>query len=248
MDALRDAQHLLEMASATDAPYAKELRNVARRILLDVAETLGPVMPPHLLSPHLLSPAVPQTPPAAQASSVPPPAPPRVPRPLEATHVLRGWCIESPLPSPIERVRDITGPIGVDEVLKKFEEVRRAEAPPASVLTSATTARNRKNFAKFVRALNLPNDTAFFYGSVKFYLSGAGTTAPSLTFVHNGTRISSPAPSGIISQYEKVVNGRTVTVNGWDRLKMLDSEDKPRSLSWEGWDLVSEAAEEVEAQ
>ena len=72
---------------------------------------------------------------------------------------------------------------------------------------------------------------------MKFLLAGAGTTTPSLTFVHNGMRISSPAPSGIISQYEKLVNNRTVTANGWDRLKMLDKEDRPRALNWEGWDM-----------
>jgi hypothetical protein len=105
-------------------------------------------------------------------------------------------------------------------------------------MTGATTARNRKNFAKFVRTLDLANDTEFFYGSVKFLLNGAGTPTPTLTFVHNGMRISSPAPSGIISQYEKLVNGRTVSANGWDRLKMLDGEDRPRSLSWEGWDMI----------
>lgn len=112
------------------------------------------------------------------------------------------------------------------------------EAPaPSSVITGTTAARGRKNFAKFVRSLSLPNDTVFFYGSVQFLLAGAGTATPTLTFVHNGMRISSPAPSGIISQYEKVVNGKTVTANGWDRLKMLDKADRPRPLSWPGWDL-----------
>jgi hypothetical protein len=104
-------------------------------------------------------------------------------------------------------------------------------------MTGTTAARSRKNFAKFVRSLNLLNDTEFFYGSVKFLLTGAGTTTPSLTFVHNGMRISSPSPSGIISQYEKLVNSKTVSASGWDRLKMLDKSDQPRSLSWPGWDM-----------
>jgi hypothetical protein len=117
------------------------------------------------------------------------------------------------------------------------EEEAITPEPPASVITGTTAARSRKNFAKFVRELGLVNNTEFFYGSVKFLLAGAGTTTPSLTFVHNGMRISSPAPSGIISQYEKLVNNRTVTANGWDRLKMLDKEDRPRALNWEGWDM-----------
>jgi len=106
----------------------------------------------------------------------------------------------------------------------------------ASVITGTTAARSRKNFAKFVRELSLINNTEFFYGSVKFLLAGAGTATPTLTFVHNGMRISSPAPSGIIGQYEKLVNNRSVTANGWDRLKMLDREDRPRALNWDGWD------------
>jgi hypothetical protein len=224
MDPLRDAQQLLEMASATDAPYARELRNIARRILLDVAETLAPILPPELLTPPRLesaqqSAAVHQTPPAAPTSLIPPPAP------LRPTARPTSFFAEPP--SPIPRFPEMDS-----------EDENVAQLPPASVMTGTTAARSRKNFAKFVRTLHLENDTEFFYGSVKFLLAGAGTSTPTLTFVHNGMRISSPAPSGIISQYEKLVNNRTVAANGWDRLKMLDGEDRPRSLSWEGWDMI----------
>lgn len=224
MAALRDAQLLLEMASATDAPYAKELRNVARHILLEVAETLAPQLPPQLLTPARLETAAVshQTPPAAPAPTHPPPAPSR---PLAKPSTS---FFPSP-PSPIHRFPELDSCLDVDD--------DSDEAPAPSVMTGTTAARSRKNFAKFVRSLNLLNDTEFFYGSVKFLLTGAGTATPSLTFVHNGMRISSPSPSGIISQYEKVVNSKTVSASGWDRLKMLDKSDQPRSLAWPGWDM-----------
>jgi len=194
MSSIRDAELLLDIARETKTAYAQEMKNLARLILLDIAESLLPS----------------DTSSVAATVSAPPPAPLRLVRPEPTLE----WD-----ESPIEFVDEAIQPVA-----------------PASIMTSTTSARSRKNFAKFVRSLNLPNDTPFFYGSVKFLLSGAGTAAPSLTVVSNGMRITSPSPSGIISQYEKIVNKRTVTANGWDRLKMLDKDDKPRPLSWPGWD------------
>ena len=199
---LADARQLLELASTTSSAYAKEMRSLARRILLAAAAELE-------------EPMAPSTPPRPLQSAVlVPPGAPQRPRQQSVDP-----------PRPIAMFRE-----------EESDDEEEQPAAVASVITGTTAARNRKNFAKFVRSLNLPNDTEFFYGSVKFLLAGAGTATPSLTFVHNGMRISSPAPSGIISQYEKTINKRSVTANGWDRLKMLDREDRPRPLSWEGWD------------
>ena len=200
---LTDARQLLELAATTQSVYAKELKSLARRILLAAAAELE-------------EPTAPSTPPRPPQSAVlvPPGAPQRP----------RQQSIEPP------------SPIAMFHESQESDDEEEQPAAVASVMTGTTAARNRKNFAKFVRTLQLANDTEFFYGSVKFLLAGAGTATPSLTFVHNGMRISSPAPSGIISQYEKTINKRSVTANGWDRLKMLDREDRPRPLSWEGWD------------
>lgn len=120
------------------------------------------------------------------------------------------------------------------------------EAPPSMPLplaqedevpsTLGSVGKTRKNFAKFVRELALPNDTDFFYGSVVFKLVGAGTSSPSLYTMIGKQRIVSHSPSGMINRYEVETNRRPSSAAGWDRLKMLDMADHPRPLSWEGWD------------
>ena len=203
----------MELALLADARQLLELAATTQSVYANELKSLARRI---LLdaAAQLEEPIAPSTPPRPPqlAVLVPPGAPTRI-RQLE---------IHEP-PSPIDMISE--------------EEEAITLEPPASVITGTTAARSRKNFAKFVRELGLVNNTEFFYGSVKFLLAGAGTTTPTLTFVHNGMRISSPAPSGIISQYEKLVNNRNVTANGWDRLKMLDREDRPRALNWEGWDM-----------
>ena len=102
--------------------------------------------------------------------------------------------------------------------------------------TLGSVGKTRKNFAKFVRELALPNDTDFFYGSIVFKLVGAGTSSPSLYTMIGKQRIVSHTPSGMINRYEIETNRRPSSAAGWDRLKMLDMADQPRPLSWEGWD------------
>jgi len=102
--------------------------------------------------------------------------------------------------------------------------------------TLGSVGKTRKNFAKFVRELALPNETDFFYGSIVFKLAGAGTSSPSLYTMIGKQRIVSHSPSGMINRYEMETNRRPSSAAGWDRLKMLDMADHPRPLSWEGWD------------
>jgi hypothetical protein len=124
-----------------------------------------------------------------------------------------------------------------------IEEAPPSMPPPPSPLaqddspsTLGSVGKTRKNFAKFVRELALPNDTDFFYGSIVFKLVGAGTSSPSLYTMIGKQRIVSHSPSGMINRYEMETNRRPSSAAGWDRLKMLDMEDHPRPLSWEGWD------------
>ena len=135
----------------------------------------------------------------------------------------------------------------VDEAILEpvFAAAAAAPAPHDEGSSTVSVGKTRKNFAKFVRELALPNEAEFFYGSAVFKLAGAGTSSPSLYTMIGKQRIVSHSPSGMINRYMMETTRRPVSASGWDRLTMLDMTDEPRPLSWEGWDrlLYSPAAQ-----